>query len=131
MSRREIREHLFRMLFRKEFHDLSELDEQIVLYFEMLEEPVEKELDYLKDKFNKILEHIDEINGMIESVTEGWKINRIGKIDLTILRLAIYEMKYDDDVPTKVAINEAVEIAKVFGGDSSPAFINGVLAKLA
>ncbi|HEX3077530.1 MAG TPA: transcription antitermination factor NusB [Lachnospiraceae bacterium] len=131
MSRREIREHLFRMLFRKEFHDLSELDEQIVLYFEMLEEPVEKDLDYLKDKFNKILEHIDEINGLIESVTEGWKINRIGKIDLTILRLAIYEMKYDDDVPTKVAINEAVEIAKVFGGDSSPAFINGVLAKLA
>jgi N utilization substance protein B len=131
MSRREIREHLFRMLFRKEFHDLSELDEQIVLYFEMLEEPVEKDLDYLKDKFNKILEHIDEINGMIESVTEGWKINRIGKIDLTILRLAIYEIKYDDDVPTKVAINEAVEIAKVFGGDSSPAFINGVLAKLA
>ena len=131
MSRREIREHLFRMLFRKEFHDANELNEQIELYFDMLEEPSEKDLDYLKDKFDKVLERLVDIDAMIEQVTEGWKITRIGKVDLTIIRLAVYEMKYDEEVPTKVAINEAVEIAKIFGEDNSPSFINGVLAKLA
>ena len=54
----------------------------------------------------------------------------MGKVELTILRLALYEIKHDDDVPEKVAINEAVELAKKFGGDDSPAFINGILAKL-
>lgn len=131
MSRREIREHLFRMLFRKEFHNANELNEQIELYFDMLEEPTEKDLVYLKDKFDKVLERLVDIDAMIEEVTEGWKITRIGKVDLTIIRLAIYEMKFDEEVPTKVAINEAVEIAKIFGEDNSPSFINGVLAKLA
>ena len=131
MSRREIREHLFRMLFRKEFHNANELNEQIELYFDMLEEPTEKDLVYLKYKFDKVLERLVDIEAMIEEVTEGWKITRIGKVDLTIIRLAIYEMKFDEEVPTKVAINEAVEIAKIFGEDNSPSFINGVLAKLA
>ncbi|WP_167958837.1 transcription antitermination factor NusB [Anaerosporobacter faecicola] len=130
MNRRECREHLFRMLFRREFHEQTELNEQIQMYFEQLEEPSEKDMTYLKDKMDKILPLITDIDGMIERVTEGWKINRIGKVDLTILRLAIYEMKYDEDVPTKVAINEAVEIAKIFGEDNSAAFINGILAKL-
>lgn len=55
----------------------------------------------------------------------------MGRVDLTILRLAVYEMKFDEDIPEKVAINEAVELSKKFGGDESPAFINGVLAKIA
>ncbi|WP_310604030.1 transcription antitermination factor NusB [Anaerosporobacter sp.] len=130
MNRREIREHVFRMLFRKEFHDITELDEQMELYFDLLADPTEKETAYLKNRVNNVLEHVADIDAMIEQVTEGWKINRIGKVDLTILRLAIYEMKYDDDVPTKVAINEAVEIAKIFGEDNSSGFINGVLAKI-
>ena len=62
---------------------------------------------------------------------EGWQTKRMGKVDLTILRLAVYEIKYDEDIPTGVAINEAVELAKKFGQDSSPAFVNGVLAKFA
>ncbi len=130
MNRRESREHLFRMLFRKEFHDSTELNEQIKLYFDLLEEPSDKDLSYLKEKFDKIIERLSDIDAIIEQATEGWKINRIGKVDLTILRLAVYEMKYDDDVPTKVAINEAVEIAKIFGEDNSPGFVNGVLAKI-
>ena len=68
----------------------------------------------------------EKING----VAEGWKTKRMGKAELTILRLASYEMKYDDEIPEKVAINEAVELAKKFGGKDSPAFINGILAKL-
>ena len=66
----------------------------------------------------------------IAAVSEGWKLDRMGKVDLTIIRLALYEMRYDDQVPEKVAVNEAVEIAKKFGGDSSPQFVNGILAKL-
>ena len=63
-------------------------------------------------------------------ITVNWTTRRMGKVELTILRLALYEIKHDDDVPEKVAINEAVELAKKFGGDDSPAFINGILAKL-
>lgn len=130
MNRREIRENLFMMLFRKDFHEEKELNEQINLYFESLEMPKEKDLDYLKDKFDKIMHHMNEIDEIIEVASSGWKISRMGKVDLTILRLATYELKYDEDIPTSVAINEAVEIAKKFGGDSSSSFVNGVLAKI-
>lgn len=131
MSRREIREHLFRMLFRKDFHEEIELNEQIDLYFESLEEPKQEDLVYLKERFNKIINVLDEIDSILETSSSGWQLKRMGKVDLTIMRLAIYEIKFDDDIPTKVAINEAVEIAKIFGGDSSGSFVNGVLAKLA
>lgn len=66
----------------------------------------------------------------IDKVASGWKTDRMGRVDLTILRLAVYEMKYDESVPVSVAINEAVELAKKYGQDESPAFINGILAKL-
>ncbi|MFV0344161.1 MAG: transcription antitermination factor NusB [Anaerocolumna sp.] len=132
MSRREIREHLFRMLFRKDFHEETEMNEQISMYFESLEEVHTEEEDmYLKDRFESLTSKISEIDKILEEISSGWKLNRMGKVDLTILRLAIFEIQFDDTVPTKVAINEAVEIAKIFGGDSSGAFVNGVLAKLA
>lgn len=130
MSRREIRKHLFRMLFRKDFHEDTELNEQIDLYLESLNEPKEEEMLYLKERFQKVLEKIPEIDKILSEVSSGWKLNRMGKVDLTVMRLAIYEMKYDDEVPMKVAINEAVEIAKTFGGESSGSFVNGILAKV-
>ncbi len=119
------------MLFRKDFHGENEMTEQIDLYFESLEEPKEEDLIYLKERFGKILLKLPEIDVLLSEISSGWKLGRMGKVDLTILRLAVFEIKFDDDVPTKVAINEAVEIAKLFGGDSSGAFVNGVLAKLA
>lgn len=131
MSRRELREHLFRMLFRKEFHEQTELNDQIDMYFESIEQPQEKDIIYLKDKFNKIMKIIDEIDSVIEEASSGWKLNRLGKVDLTILRLATYEIRNDEDIPTGVAINEAVELAKKFGEDQSPSFVNGILAKIA
>ncbi|GAA4299268.1 transcription antitermination factor NusB [Anaerocolumna aminovalerica] len=130
MSRREIREHLFRMLFRRDFHDEAELNEQIDFYFESLETPKEEELAYLKERFNKIIEKIPDIDVILADASSGWRLNRLGKVDLTIMRLAAYEIEYDDEIPNKVAINEAVEIAKIFGGESSGSFVNGVLAKL-
>ena len=131
MTRREIREHIFIMLFRKDFHDKSELNEQMELYINELEEPSPQEAEFLAKRFQAIAQKLDEIDSIIANVSSGWKLNRMGKVDLTILRLAVYEMRYDDDIPVKVAINEAVELAKKFGGDDSPSFINGILAKLA
>jgi N utilization substance protein B len=131
MNRREIREHLFRILFRKDFHEENEMAEQMNLYLESLEEPKEEDMDYLRRRFLQVLPKLPEIDAILSEISSGWKLNRMGKVDLTILRLAVYEIKFDEEVPTKVAINEAVEIAKVFGGDSSGAFVNGVLAKLA
>ena len=132
MTRREQREQVFMMLFRVEFHNPAELPEQVALFAE-LDRPMcsEKENAYIEGKYHDIVEHLEEIDTFINEVSEGWKTGRMGKVDLTILRLAVYEMKYEEDVPVKVAINEAVELAKKYGTDDSSAFVNGVLAKLA
>ena len=131
MTRRETREHVFLMLFRKDFHEAKELDEQIELYISELEKPTIEEYSYLTSRFQAIVAKLEEIDTILSEASSGWKLNRMGKVDLTILRLAVYELRFDDDIPGKVAINEAVELAKKFGGDESPSFINGVLAKLA
>ncbi len=119
------------MLFRKDFHEASELQEQMELYYKSLEKPSLEDYAYLSTRFNSLIEHLEEIDQILSEVASGWKLNRMGKVDLTILRLAVFEMRFDEDIPVKVAINEAVEMAKTFGGDESPGFINGVLAKLA
>ena len=99
-------------------------------YFEALPEATEEERAYMTQKFNGIKDRITEIDAKINEVAKGWKTGRMGKAELAILRLAVYEMLYDEEVPVKVAINEAVELAKTFGGDDSAAFVNGILAKL-
>lgn len=131
MTRREIREHIFLMLFRKEFYDSEDLLEQKDMYISQLQEPTQEEASYLNSRFLAILEKANEIDALLSEVASGWALNRMGKVELTILRLAIYEMRFDENMPIKVAINEAIELAKVFGGDDTPGFINGVLAKLA
>ena len=130
MSRRQMREHIFTLLFRRDFHSKEEMQEQIPLYVESVEELNEADTEELIRRIVALLEKVEELDEKISSVTEGWTTRRIGKAEITILRLALYEMLYEEDVPSKVAINEAVELAKKFGGDESPAFINGVLAKL-
>lgn len=133
MKRRELREHIFQLLFRIEFHDDLEMPEQMKMFFQDIEmtEVEEKDKEHIEKKYDDIIVKLDEIDGFINGIAEGWKTNRMGKVDLTLIRLAVYEMKYDDEVPVSVAINEAVELAKKFGGDESPAFVNGILAKLA
>ena len=130
MSRRELRELIFKLLFRVEFNQKEELAQQEVFFFEDEENQAEEEYsDQVKGKFRRIVERLDEIDAMLNEKAKGWSTNRMGKVDLTILRLAVFEIKYDEEITTGVAINEAVELAKKFGQDSSPAFINGVLAK--
>ena len=130
MSRREIREQIFKLLFRAEFYEGEELEEQCRLFFEELGQEDAKDTEYIQSKYEDVLSHITEIDAMVNEVAQGWKTSRMGKAELTILRLALYEMVYDDEIPEKVAINEAVELAKKFGGEDAPSFINGVLAKL-
>ena len=130
MKRRELREHIFELLFRVEFNNQEEMSEQTQLFFEDIEELEEKDKSYMEAKFAKIVELLPKIDKLIDETAKGWKVSRLGKVDLTILRLAVYEMKFDEDVPVGVAINEAVELSKKYGGDESPAFINGILGKL-
>ena len=129
MTRHVLREHIFKILFCIDFYPLDEIEEQILNYFDSIEAD-ELAASELKTRIDRIVVVLPEIDRLIEENTEGWKLKRIGKVELNILRLAVFEMKYDDDIPEKVAINEAVELAKKFGGDESPVFVNGVLAKL-
>ena len=131
MTRRELRENTFVMLFHKEFHDIEEMKEQFELYFEKKAPMSEKDETYVSDRVYDILSKLNEIDSDIEEASESWTVSRMSKIDLSIMRLAYYEMRFDETVPLQVAINEAVEIAKLYGGDNSPSFINGVLGKLA
>ena len=132
MTRRELRENTFKILFRKDFHEKSEFEEQFAFFADSFEKPLEeKDRAYIHDRAEEIFSRIEEIDQAIEGISEGWKISRMSKVDLTIMRLAYYEMKMDEDIPVGVAINEAVELAKKFGGDDSPSFVNGILAKLA
>ena len=131
MGRREMREHIFKLLFLSEFNQAEEMPEQISLYFDGMEDLNPTEQAYMEDKYRKVREHLEEIDGILNKNSTGWKTSRMSKVDLNLLRLAVYEMKYDQDVPVKVAINEAVEISKIFGGDDSSSFINGVLGKVA
>ncbi len=130
MKRRELREHIFELLFRIEFNSSEEMPEQMQLFFDGLDELGEQDQSYMEEKYGRIVEKLPELDRRIEETAKSWRISRMGKVDLTILRLAVYEMEFDDDVPVGVAINEAVELSKKFGGDDSPAFVNGILGKI-
>ena len=130
MKRTEQREHIFKMLFGVEFNAGEDMPEQLELYFGQLEGAGEKDLDYIREKVQKIASKVEEIDALINEHTARWKTSRMNKVDLTILRLAVYEMRWDEDVPTGVAIDEAVELSKKYSSEDGPSFVNGVLAKL-
>lgn len=128
----ELREVVFLILFRADFYSPEDIPGQIRDFFEGEEDNFKKsEMEKVTAKVLNIVDRIPEIDEALNSISEGWKTRRMSKTDLTILRLAYYEMKYDDSVPIGVAINEAVELAKAYGEDSSPSFVNGILAKAA
>lgn len=106
------------------------MQEQGELYTDGLESIKDADADAIRERANRVIEKIPEIDPMIDGVSVGWRVSRMSRVDLTILRLAVYEIKFDENVPAAVAINEAVELARKYGGDSSPSFVNGILAKL-
>lgn len=130
MTRRTLRETIFRILFKYEFNSMDEMKEQIKYSIDDVENISEEDETYIIDKTNKILSLINDIDEIIKDISDGWNIERIGKAELAILRLAIFEMKYDEDVPHKVAINEAVELSKIYCNDEARRFVNGLLAKV-
>ena len=132
MRRSALREQVFLLLFRVEFNDAEEMRTQEDLFFETADDPIEEgDARYIREKYERIAEKLPEIDAKINEKTVGWDTARMGKVDLTVIRLAVYEILYDESVPTGVAINEAVELAKRYGQDESSSFVNGVLAKFA
>ena len=130
MNRRSLREQVFKLLFRVEFNEKEEMEEQCHLFLEHEEVVMtEEEETQIVEKYKAIHEKLEEIDAMINEKAKGWNTDRMGKVDLTVIRLAVYEMKYDETIPDGVAINEAVELAKMYGQDESAGFVNGVLAK--
>ncbi len=130
MNRREIREQIFKMLFQAEFYESGEMDEQIQISMDELEETNEGKRNYIEQKLRRIYSLREEIDALINEKATGWKTGRMAKVDLTLIRLAVYEIRYEENIPAGVAINEAVELAKVYSSDGAPSFVNGVLAKL-
>lgn len=131
MGRRGIREQVFKLLFRVEFNAMEEMEEQCQLFFQDDDLQVsEKEEKQITEKFQNASAKLEEIDQLLNDTVEGWTTSRMGKVELAILRLAVYEMKYDSQIPEGVAINEAVELAKKYGQDESSRFVNAVLAKL-
>ena len=143
MTRSLVREHLFRLLFRIEFNSPEDMPDQVRLFFEdgipeaddgyksTGSDIPEEDRKYISEKYDRIVALIPEIDEKIDKAARGWSISRIGKVELSVLRLAVYEMLYAEDIPVGVAIDEAVELSKKFGQESSGPFVNGILATLA
>ena len=131
MVRSELREHIFKMLFQIEFNDAQDMPERLKNYFELLEDAADKDKEYIQKKYEAVAAKMPEIDSLLNESAKGWRTARMNKVDLTVLRLAVYEMKWDEDIPVEVAINEAVKLAKRFGGENSSSFVNGVLGKIA
>ena len=135
MSKRQFRIEVFKGVFSSAFYDDEEKETQLEQLFNQdvqydklaLSEKDSKEANA---KCQDILDNISDLDEAIEKALDNWSINRIGKVELAILRVAVYEIQYDKLEPA-IAINEAVEIAKEYGGDKSGAFVNGILAKIA
>jgi N utilization substance protein B len=123
MNRRESREQAFCLLFEKTFQDVSL--QELVESAEMARDIVIS--DFAREVFLGVEEHGGEIDGIIEAHIIGWKKNRLSKVAVSLLRLAVFELCYQPEIPASVSINEAVELAKKFGGSEDAPFINGVL----
>ncbi|HIV34478.1 MAG TPA: transcription antitermination factor NusB [Candidatus Blautia intestinigallinarum] len=131
MGRSKIREHIFKLLFMSQFNETEEMPQQLAMYFEELEELGESDRNYMEEKYRQIISHLEEIDALLNEISKGWKTSRMARVDLTALRLSVYELKYEPEIPTKVSINEAVELAKKYGGEDSFSFVNGILGKAA
>ena len=128
MNRTAMREQAFKLIYSLEIQRQKKLDEAIKLYLEANEITDKNAIKYIKDAVYGIEKNKKEITSQIEkNLKTDWKIERISKIDLSILKLAIYEIKYKE-IPFKVVINEAVELAKKYGEETSKNFVNGILA---
>lgn len=130
MSRRNARKHIFNLVFQTEFNVETDIKETIETYTEEYEDFQKGESDFVSREYRGILANIESIDSYIDKYAIGWSVQRLAKTDLAILRMGVYEIIFDDEIPDAVAVNEAVELAKEFSGNKAPAFINAVLSKI-
>ena len=131
MGRREQREQIFKLLFRVEFNTIEEMPEQCRLFFEDEENTASAgDEEYIREKLNRILEKLPQIDELISTTAKGWTIDRIPRVSLTVLRLALSEILYGEEKLPSVTINEAVELTKKFGGNEDYQFVNGLLGSV-
>lgn len=127
MNRRKSREAAMRILYQMPINE-TECDEVIKNYIDNIEADVsEIDIEYVNKVVKGVLENVEELDSKIESKLVNWKLNRISKTNLSILRLGLYEMIYENEIPERVSVNEAVELAKKYSEEKSPKFINGIL----
>ena len=128
MTRHEMRECIFCLMFQNDFYGTDEFEEQMSNFLANFHFPEEHEISEKDEK--EVREKVPDIDEKISANAKGWKIERIAKAELAILRLAVYEALYEESVPVGVAVNEAVELAKEYGGENGAAFVNGILGKI-
>ncbi len=129
MTRREARENVFKLIFEIPFYGTERYQERLDLFFHNNEQQISNDdKSYITDTVSNCFKNLDNIDNSIKPNLKNWKIERLSKVDLSVLRLAVTEILYVNSIPYKVTVNEAVNIAKAYGDDNSPSFINGVLA---
>lgn len=130
MKQKEKRLHVMCLTYLSDFYDRADLEEEVDFYLEDFVKEESMKV-YIKERFYSLYEKLGVIDPMIASIANGWKLERMAKVDLAIMRLAAFEMFFDENIPSEIAISEAVLLAKTYGGDEgSPAFINGILGRL-
>ncbi len=131
MSRTNARKSAFYLVFQHDFVGADALGEAKDIFYAENEDLDENDKSFIDSVIKGTIDNLNEIDSIISSAAKGWSIERMAKVDLAILRLAVYELKFSSLTPKKVVINEAVELAKKFSSDNAPSFINGVLGKIA
>lgn len=128
MTRKEAREYCFKLMFE---YEVQKNDIQTMLsYFEENDLNLKAQKEYVESLLNKAVENIAVIDEIIEKNSKGWHISRLPKITLAVLRVAVTEMLYMDDIPDSISINEAVEIAKTYSDEKNGKFVNGILSSV-
>ncbi|MCJ7855440.1 transcription antitermination factor NusB [Lachnospiraceae bacterium NSJ-143] len=131
MSRTNARKNAFYLVFQHDFVGAEGMDEAKDVFYSENEDIDDTDRNFINSAVNGTLENLESIDAVISEAAKGWTIERMAKVDLAILRLAVYELKFSSLTPEKVVINEAVELAKKYSSDNAPAFVNGVLGKIA
>lgn len=140
MTRRELREHKFRLLFSSQYYGREDGEGRLSQYFALsdyedgfgtvqMEALGEEDREVISASVRGVLDRIQELDEAIDAVAEGWTTQRMASTDLNVLRLALYEILYDEAIPVGVAVNEAVDLAKRYGGEESGSFVNGILGR--
>ena len=131
MSRTNARKSAFYLVFQHDFVGSESMEEAKDIFYSENDDLDENDKSFIDSAVKGTIDNLEEIDSIISGVSKGWSIERMAKVDLAILRLAVYELKFGKATPKKVVINEAVELAKKYSSDNAPSFIKGVLGKIA